>query len=119
MWFCVSPGRGYLYFESKIADYQAEAAICIVTTIFGGFYFFWNSDQIRPDGVSVILSFMYTVFMLTNAILYETGKTGSVPWQTSVIWGAWINSFLPFMNHLNAWRMIGFKMVRGFENGTC
>merc|ERR1711978_107234 len=69
MWFCVSPNRGYLYFKeasSLLPDFEAEAVICIMTTIFGGFYFFWNIDQIRPDGISLILAFLYSAFMLVN-----------------------------------------------------
>merc|ERR1711941_254445 len=114
MWFCVSPNRGYLYFKEAIPslpDFEAEAVICIMTTIFGGFYFFWNIDQIRPDGVSLILAFLYSTFMLVNAILYETTKSElpRVPWQSSAIWGAWVNSFIPVLNHLNAWKMGGYK----------
>ena len=96
MWFCVSPSRGYLYFKEAnpvYPDFEAEAVICIMTTIFGGLYFFWNCDQIRPDGVAVILAGLYTTFMLVNAIIYESTKSelpsvngnAVVPWPGAYI----------------------------------
>ena len=42
MWFCVAPGRNYMYFEdeNKNADFLPEAVFSIIASIFGWFYFF-------------------------------------------------------------------------------
>merc|ERR1712117_201474 len=116
MWFCTSPGQNYMYFKSGSTDGDSKtlAVFAIITSIFGWFYFFWNMHQVRPDTVSMVLAFAYSISMLVCAIMQEIIKGNSpsgttFSWQFTLIWGAWVNSFIPIGSHVLAWLANGRK----------
>ena len=119
MWFCVAPGRNYMYFEdeNKNADFLPEAVFSIIASIFGWFYFFWNMAQVRPDGVSFVLATSYSMSMLVCAVLANFNDNVAGLWQISLIWGAWCNSFIVVIFQGTAWYLSGMKLLVSFDEG--